>query len=556
MGTPVNRKLSETVEPDFADLVGGESAPDDTPDFRDLFGEDSVAEEDFADFSLDEEGEGEEEGPRRPRCFTRPEKLEEEPKPFFKDPNFYKIVLGGEGDISQRVHSNFSAFMKTTDPQDRAQFRGKLISAFWELLQGMAVKILRKMAEPKKVFVRYGVLLPTALAAEQKEMLSKIIWENIYDEPIFYVDEWLTAVARGDVSVSAQDEVKVRRTDDRQKLTAHLEKAKGKLEAQQSLIRNTNDEMKGMEGRLVTMAQAVAEHEGRPDMPFLKLPYTESQRSEFGRMGDALRRLTTLNKDLSRYHGELNDIIKTIEALKQKESELGEAAAVDNKTIAAELNSVRQMAKMCVGRQGNHFPILIKNYIRSNILDICTRENLINAMADVEYLDPGLFLRTFKQQTNRIVPYIILVPCYGDVGICWEPFERFNRATSRGRLAIPIYPKDVKLSVVSALADLRWQTAKERSAHYWMEEGLTGWYYQWFSENKMKGDVREAFIQDYILWITKESEGTQKLDREVRGIFWRHLPFPQELKDKLKTRGFVYSELYKKDVNRSMSDGY
>jgi hypothetical protein len=56
--------------------------------------------------------------------------------------------------------------------------------------------------------------------------------------------------------------------------------------------------------------------------------------------------------------------------------------------------------------------------------------------------------------------------------------------------------------------------------------------------------------------VLKESEGTQKLDREVRGIFWRYVPFPQELKDKLKTRGVVYSELAKKDVNRSMSDGY
>jgi hypothetical protein len=72
----------------------------------------------------------------------------------------------------------------------------------------------------------------------------------------------------------------------------------------------------------------------------------------------------------------------------------------------------------------------------------------------------------------------------------------------------------------------------------------------------MKGDVREAFIQDYLLWVMKESEGTQKLDRDVRGIFWRYIPFPQELKDKLKTRGFVYAELAKKDANRSRSDGY
>jgi len=72
----------------------------------------------------------------------------------------------------------------------------------------------------------------------------------------------------------------------------------------------------------------------------------------------------------------------------------------------------------------------------------------------------------------------------------------------------------------------------------------------------MKGDVKDAFIRDYVLWITKESEGVQKLDREVRGIFWRNLPFPPEVKQKLKNRGFVYAELYKKDQNIAMSDGY
>jgi hypothetical protein len=42
----------------------------------------------------------------------------------------------------------------------------------------------------------------------------------------------------------------------------------------------------------------------------------------------------------------------------------------------------------------------------------------------------------------------------------------------------------------------------------------------------------------------------------VRGIFWRMIPFPQDLKEKLKNRGFVFNELYKKDINISKSDGY
>jgi hypothetical protein len=89
-----------------------------------------------------------------------------------------------------------------------------------------------------------------------------------------------------------------------------------------------------------------------------------------------------------------------------------------------------------------------------------------------------------------------------------------------------------------------------------MEEGLTGNYYQWFSARKLKGDVKEFFIQDYILWMTKEAEATQKLDKELRGIFWRYMPFSKAVKEKLKTRSYVYQELYQRDINRTLSDGY
>jgi len=73
---------------------------------------------------------------------------------------------------------------------------------------------------------------------------------------------------------------------------------------------------------------------------------------------------------------------------------------------------------------------------------------------------------------------------------------------------------------------------------------------------KFKGDLKEFFINDYITWMTKESEAIQKLDKEVRGIFWRHIPFAQSVKDKLRDRSYAYQELYQRDVNRSLSDGY
>jgi hypothetical protein len=465
------------------------------------------------------------------------------------------VLTGEDTEVAKRVHTILGQFLNASDPQDRSMHRGRLIPAYWELFRVISTRITSNLPQPKRLMVRFGMLLPTTVSAEQRQMLGKIILENTTGEPIYYVDEWLDSVARGRINASATDETKPSQRRSGEQIGAQVEKTRGRYEAQLNVVRNTVNEMTGLEEDLKLKASAITEHDTMAKFDNLAAPYNEMQRSAIGEITNIMRRLAIVNKELGRHYRELEGLSDHLDNLREKEEESGDVH-VDSKTISEEANTVRQMAKLCVGRQGNHFPILMKQYFRAALFDIGTRENVLNALADAEYLDPGVFLRTFKMQTNRIVPNVVLVPCYGDQGICWEPFERYNRASSRGRLAIPMYPKDLKTAVVAALGDLRWQIAKEKAQHYWMEEGLTGWYYQWFEGRKMRGDVKDAFIGDYVLWITKESEGTQKLDREVRDIFWRYVPFPQEIKDKLKNRGFVYQELYKKDQNRAMSDGY
>jgi len=245
-----------------------------------------------------------------------------------------------------------------------------------------------------------------------------------------------------------------------------------------------------------------------------------------------------------------------VQSLTDKIDAEGGTTSVDIGAIDAEFETVRQMAKMTCGRQGNHFPILTGEYYHCGPNDIGIRENVISILAKIESIDAEAYCRVHKNQLNRIVPYVLLIPTYGDFGFCWEPFDRHNRATSRGRIIIPMYPKNLFLAMLTAIADLRWQVAKEKASFYWMEEGLTGHYYQWFQAQKLKGDIKEYFIKDYIMWITKESEGIQKLEKDVRGTFWRYMPFTREVKEKLKTRNLIYQELYQRDVNRSMSDGY
>ena len=290
--------------------------------------------------------------------------------------------------------------------------------------------------------------------------------------------------------------------------------------------------------------------------PSLGAPLTDGQKRMFNEINEKMHDLLKIDKEISQNLNAYQDASSETETLQEKMSIASATVGVSNADLMKEIDTVRQMAKMTVGRKGNHFPIFSRDYYHCLPRGTGFRENVIDVLAWVESIDPGVFVRMHKSNANRIVPYVLLVPTYGEMGFCWEPFDKYNKVSSRGRIAVPMYPKSLQIAVLTACADLRWQVAKEKASYYWMEEGLTGMYYQWFDQQKLKGDVKDYFIRDYILWMTKEAEGVQRLDKEVRGVFWRYMPFPQERKDMLKMRSLVYADLCQKDANRAMSDGY
>lgn len=539
------------IDPEIAALLGADTAPKsfsnpaDLPDYSKLFGEGEVESLDAPEVDLSQ------------ASFPGVEKvLEERAHAAFDDGEYYKKTLSGEGDIAQRLHGILQKFIAAKDPKDRGVYRQQLVTAYWDFLAGIARKTPGKLPDPKRYLLRFGILHPTFLGPEERSLFGRVVVENTLSQPFFYLDEWFKAVGTGVVKVSTTDEVRVAKSNEQVRLKQLLDKAEGKRDGARNLLKAKNDERASYESALLDKARFLSEHTSITGFPDLDSVYSETQRRAFGEIGELLKNMAKADRELDSYLRDFSQAEADVQTLLDKVREAGADVAVDIKAVDTEFDTVRQMAKLTIGRQGNHFPILSKEYFRSGPNDIATRENVLTQLSWVESIDPEAFCRHYKNKLNRIVPYVVLIPSYGDLGICWEPFDRFNRATSRGRIAIPMYPKSLPIAILSAVADLRWQVAKEKASYYWMEEGLTGNYYQWFVSKKLKGDVKEYFIQDYIIWMTKESDAVQKLEKEVRGIFWRYMPFAQPVKDKLKTRSYVYQELYQRDVNRSLSDGY
>jgi len=541
------------MDPELAALLGtaGDGPP---PDFNDIFGGGGnappkgekaapAAESESVDLTVD----------GFPKVTKR---YEETPHKFFDDPNYYKTALSNEGDIAQRVHSILQKYLTAKDPKDRSVFRQQLISPYWEFLLNVARKATGSLSKPKKFLLRFGILHPTFISPEARELFSKVVVENELNQPVHYLDEWLKAVGTSVIRPSTTDEVKVSRGNASSKLAQLLEKATGKLDGARVLLKQRDKERKEIEKFLHARIDAIFEHTPLREISDVSDCLSERQKSAISEVQGLLKDLIKNDHDFGLCIKDYISAEADVQVLSDKIQAEGGTVSVDIGAIDAEFDTVRQMAKMTCGRQGNHFPILTGEYFHSGPNELGTRENVITLLSKIESIDAEVYCRVYKNKLNRIVPYVVLIPTYGDTGFCWEPFDRFNRATSRGRIVIPMYPRNLYVAVLYAVADFRWQVAKEKASFYWMEEGLTGHYYQWFQSQKLKGDIKEYFIQDYILWMTKESEGIQKLEKDVRGTFWRYMPFTREVKEKLKTRNLVYQELYQRDVNRSMSDGY
>jgi hypothetical protein len=493
--------------------------------------------------------------------------LSDVPSTVFDDTTYYKTALTNENESAQRVHAVLSKYLTCTDPKTRSVYRQNLITAYWELLRGMAPKAgSLQLPMPKRMLMRFGVLLPSLFKPEQKVFFSRINYNNLTGEPILYMDEWFKEILSGRMRPSMTDEKrpahKLTQTGDEAdqseqlRLTQLQSKNSGKLQSAENLLTVKEHEREMLEAELKRLVDDICTHQPCFGYEPHFLSYSEQQKKEFGDISDKLHNLSRNDKELAKDLKDFQEAKGVYDSVENKLAAGPALTEINTGDLAGEFDTVRQMAKITVGRQGNQFPLFTREFYHCTENGTGTRENVLEIMRWIESVDPGVYCRIHKDTPNRIVPYVLLVPTYGDRGFCWEPFDRNNIVTSRGRIVVPMYPRDLKIAVLTAVADLRWQVAKEKASYYWMEEGLTGQYYQFIDRQKLKGDLKQFFIEDYILWMTKESTGVQRLDKEVRGIFWRNMPFPKPLKEELRKRSLVYDELCIKDNNRAMSDGY
>ena len=500
---------------------------------------------------------------RRERIKEIENTLLDAPADYFDDkayPNqsYYKTALEGEGQAGQRVNQILKKYLTTQDPKEKSQYRMQIVNSWWELLRVMSPKLTdKKLPMAKRMLFRFGVALPSLFTPEQKQIFSRSILDNKTGEPVYYLDEWLYEVAKNHIAPSATDEKNVRiekgESGEKQRLLQLKAKNDGKIQAAEGFAASKEAERQMMESELKNRVESLCEHEKLIGLDGnLKQAYTDAQKGLFAEIFERLRGLQRIDKDLSTYIRELEEAKEVGISLEQKLSTMGETFDADTGLLEDEFGTVRQMAKMSCGKRGNPFPMYTREFYHCTPKGTGFREEVINILRWIEMNDRGAFRKKTRGITNRILPFVLLIPTYGDFGFCWQPFDRLNRGSSRGRIIIPMYPKNLKVALLMAVADYRWQYAKEKAVDWTdPEDGITGQYYQYIESKKIKGDLKSFFIADYVTWMTKEIEGTQIMEKELRGIFWRSIPFNKERREMLSKRSMTYLDLFRKDSVRT-----
>lgn len=187
---------------------------------------------------------------------------------------------------------------------------------------------------------------------------------------------------------------------------------------------------------------------------------------------------------------------------------------------------------------------------------------------EILYENPQLGItREFVQ--IEVIPNFILTPISGSRFQFWQDREGNDRY-SRGRLVGPIFAVgELYTMLLNVVARYRWESIKTQMGPDWnniSKSSLTADYtdyVQFLHKNKelspeMKEQIAlehkryredaERFAHDYVLYIKYESEGTQRLNRVVRRILTRHIPFSKAIREKLATSP-VFADLINKSTN-------
>ncbi|MBN1499636.1 MAG: cyclic nucleotide-binding domain-containing protein [Spirochaetes bacterium] len=227
-------------------------------------------------------------------------------------------------------------------------------------------------------------------------------------------------------------------------------------------------------------------------------------------------------------------------------------------------NMLQSTTSVCSGSRSTSFPILTNAQVKGDLSAfLVTKTKIEEHFNELLTYDYSAFYRETVLKLGEvrevieeeIKPYIIILPVFGTKIMMWQELSGTNKR-SRARIVVPaFFMGDLFKSLAHAVAVFRWELTRSTKGGMWadpVEGGVTGAYVdyiQFYKKNSKlsqeakekinerfksnRSNIRELFAEDYILWVCFERQGIMKMNGVARDLFYRYVPFPEELRNKL-----------------------
>ncbi len=246
-------------------------------------------------------------------------------------------------------------------------------------------------------------------------------------------------------------------------------------------------------------------------------------------------------------------------------------------------NFISTNSKLVSGSPMSYFSVLTKYHIIAPSLKdlFLTREKISAELNRLLAIDFSAFYREIIYNDEKakilkefiminVYPNIILMPSVGNKGMLWQELEDPRKKNTPARITLPILcTGDLFSMLIEAVGAFRWEIQKTILGHDYNNVGMPSLtseyidYIQFYQKNrelteeqkeKIKLDFknfrddRSKFVHDYSIWIKYESQGILKLNKIVRNIMYRYVPFSKGIRENLSKQP-AFAEIHNKFKN-------
>ncbi|HPU49282.1 MAG TPA: hypothetical protein PLS54_08460 [Syntrophomonadaceae bacterium] len=241
--------------------------------------------------------------------------------------------------------------------------------------------------------------------------------------------------------------------------------------------------------------------------------------------------------------------------------------------------------RLCYGQMSGYFPILHKEMISRDLKEtLITPDKIESSLQKILAVDFSAFHReivynhTHGQMGQELImkpvlPDIILLPCFGHRAVMWQELSG-KRKNTPGRFVFPIFTdENLDNLMLGVVARFRWDLSKNMYSFVVNKANEVSLYadyndyIQFYAKNrdlspeakeKLKSEIKrhrnnpaEVFTEDYKTWINYESDGLVRLNKVARQILFKHCPFSQPIRDKLRNNPNYNTFINQYEQNRA-----